>query len=264
MDYLVDLKTILQRLHWLIFIVWWAEDLQFSPGTFCHHQAAKLAMAAAIASSLIRQKRQAREREKANACRCASSPNICKAGDRGPCEKPSKLNVFSRVKLFGSKKRKRISRPGVLLSVISRHNTRTVIIIIIITTNNSNTTNTSILSHFKCEDLSVMAPLSKFWWYSIRNTLFDYLSINLSWSCKSIHSSMNYLTLTLKTLSPSEKCTTYSGFCCAWYYHLNKNDIQSTVSVYSIQTARSPVFETMNELDIAWPATTIPGTHHTV
>ncbi|TWW55749.1 Fibroblast growth factor 13 [Takifugu flavidus] len=60
-------------------------------------------MAAAIASSLIRQKRQAREREKNNACRCVSSPSKTK----GNCEKPSRLNVFSRVKLFGSKKRRR-------------------------------------------------------------------------------------------------------------------------------------------------------------
>ncbi|XP_016413763.1 fibroblast growth factor 13-like [Sinocyclocheilus rhinocerous] len=60
-------------------------------------------MAAAIASSLIRQKRQAREREKSNACRCVSSPNKTK----GTCEKPSRLSVFSRVKLFGSKKRRR-------------------------------------------------------------------------------------------------------------------------------------------------------------
>ncbi|TSS60348.1 Fibroblast growth factor 13 [Bagarius yarrelli] len=60
-------------------------------------------MAAAIASSLIRQKRQAREREKSNVCRCASSPNKAKSA----CEKPSRLSVFSRVKLFGSKKRRR-------------------------------------------------------------------------------------------------------------------------------------------------------------
>lgn len=66
-------------------------------------------MAAAIASSLIRQKRQAREREKNNACRCVSSPSKTK----GNCEKPSRLNVFSRVKLFGSKKRRR-RRPGLL------------------------------------------------------------------------------------------------------------------------------------------------------
>lgn len=66
-------------------------------------------MAAAIASSLIRQKRQAREREKTNACRCVSSPSKAK----GSCEKPNRLNVFSRVKLFGSKKRRR-RRPGLL------------------------------------------------------------------------------------------------------------------------------------------------------
>lgn len=75
--------------------------------------AAKLAMAAAIASSLIRQKRQAREREKSNACRCVSSPSKTK----GSCEKPSRLNVFSRVKLFGSKKRRR-RRPGLLCNFI--------------------------------------------------------------------------------------------------------------------------------------------------
>lgn len=70
-------------------------------------------MAAAIASSLIRQKRQAREREKSNACRCVSSPSKTK----GSCEKPSRLNVFSRVKLFGSKKRRR-RRPGLLCNFI--------------------------------------------------------------------------------------------------------------------------------------------------
>lgn len=70
-------------------------------------------MAAAIASSLIRQKRQAREREKSNACRCVSSPSKAK----GTCEKPSRLNVFSRVKLFGSKKRRR-RRPGLLCNLI--------------------------------------------------------------------------------------------------------------------------------------------------
>nr|XP_054328753.1 fibroblast growth factor 13 isoform X3 [Pongo pygmaeus] len=59
-------------------------------------------MAAAIASSLIRQKRQAREREKSNACKCVSSPSKGKTS----CDK-NKLNVFSRVKLFGSKKRRR-------------------------------------------------------------------------------------------------------------------------------------------------------------
>lgn len=63
-------------------------------------------MAAAIASSLIRQKRQAREREKSNACKCVNSPSKSK----GSCDK-NKLNVFSRVKLFGSKKRRR-RRPG--------------------------------------------------------------------------------------------------------------------------------------------------------
>uniref|UniRef100_A0A8C1T479 Fibroblast growth factor n=1 Tax=Cyprinus carpio TaxID=7962 RepID=A0A8C1T479_CYPCA len=77
-------------------------------------------MAAAIASSLIRQKRQAREREKSNACRCVSSPNKTK----GTCEKPSRLSVFSRVKLFGSKKRRR-RRPepqlkGIVTKLYSR------------------------------------------------------------------------------------------------------------------------------------------------
>ncbi|TRZ02499.1 hypothetical protein DNTS_000076 [Danionella cerebrum] len=80
----------------------------------------KLAMAAAIASSLIRQKRQAREREKSNACRCVSSPNKTK----GTCEKPSRLSVFSRVKLFGNKKRRR-RRPepqlkGIVTKLYSR------------------------------------------------------------------------------------------------------------------------------------------------
>ncbi|KAI4885363.1 hypothetical protein NFI96_014335, partial [Prochilodus magdalenae] len=77
-------------------------------------------MAAAIASSLIRQKRQAREREKSNACRCVSSPSKSK----GACEKPSRLSVFSRVKLFGSKKRRR-RRPepqlkGIVTKLYSR------------------------------------------------------------------------------------------------------------------------------------------------
>uniref|UniRef100_A0A8C3AWQ9 Fibroblast growth factor 13 n=1 Tax=Cyclopterus lumpus TaxID=8103 RepID=A0A8C3AWQ9_CYCLU len=77
-------------------------------------------MAAAIASSLIRQKRQAREREKSNACRCVSSPSKVK----GSCEKPGRLNVFSRVKLFGSKKRRR-RRPepqlkGIVTKLYSR------------------------------------------------------------------------------------------------------------------------------------------------
>lgn len=84
----------------------------FFSGSFCQ-SAVKLAMAAAIASSLIRQKRQAREREKTNACRCVSSPSKTK----GNCEKPSRLNVFSRVKLFGSKKRRR-RRPGLLRNFI--------------------------------------------------------------------------------------------------------------------------------------------------
>ncbi|XP_072286502.1 fibroblast growth factor 13 isoform X2 [Pyxicephalus adspersus] len=76
-------------------------------------------MAAAIASSLIRQKRQAREREKSNACKCVNSPSKGK----GNCEK-NKLNVFSRVKLFGSKKRRR-RRPepqlkGIVTKLYSR------------------------------------------------------------------------------------------------------------------------------------------------
>ncbi|XP_062855888.1 fibroblast growth factor 13a isoform X1 [Trichomycterus rosablanca] len=77
-------------------------------------------MAAAIASSLIRQKRQAREREKSNACRCTNSPSKAKS----PCEKPSRLSVFSRVKLFGNKKRRR-RRPepqlkGIVTKLYSR------------------------------------------------------------------------------------------------------------------------------------------------
>ncbi|KAA0709378.1 Fibroblast growth factor 13 [Triplophysa tibetana] len=77
-------------------------------------------MAAAIASSLIRQKRQAREREKSNVCRCVSSPNKTK----GTCEKPNRISVFSRVKLFGSKKRRR-RRPepqlkGIVTKLYSR------------------------------------------------------------------------------------------------------------------------------------------------
>ncbi|KAK5612572.1 hypothetical protein CRENBAI_011514 [Crenichthys baileyi] len=66
-----------------------------------------MSRAAAIASSLIRQKRQAREREKANACRGSSSPS----NSKGANEKPSKLNVFSRVKLFGSRKKRKRRRP---------------------------------------------------------------------------------------------------------------------------------------------------------
>lgn len=78
-----------------------------------------VAMAAAIASSLIRQKRQAREREKSNACKCVSSPSKGKTS----CDK-NKLNVFSRVKLFGSKKRRR-RRPepqlkGIVTKLYSR------------------------------------------------------------------------------------------------------------------------------------------------
>lgn len=66
-----------------------------------------MSRAAAIASSLIRQKRQAREREKANACRGSGSPS----NSKGANEKPSKLNVFSRVKLFGSRKKRKRRRP---------------------------------------------------------------------------------------------------------------------------------------------------------
>ncbi|KAL3970838.1 sorting nexin-14 [Sarotherodon galilaeus] len=68
-----------------------------------------MSRAAAIASSLIRQKRQAREREKANACRGSGSPS----NSKGANEKPSKLNVFSRVKLFGSRKKRKRRRPPV-------------------------------------------------------------------------------------------------------------------------------------------------------
>uniref|UniRef100_UPI0037E93041 fibroblast growth factor 13b isoform X1 n=1 Tax=Semicossyphus pulcher TaxID=241346 RepID=UPI0037E93041 len=66
-----------------------------------------MSRAAAIASSLIRQKRQAREREKANAGRGGGSPS----NSKGTNEKPSKLNVFSRVKLFGSRKKRKRRRP---------------------------------------------------------------------------------------------------------------------------------------------------------
>ncbi|XP_078544749.1 fibroblast growth factor 13 isoform X3 [Lissotriton helveticus] len=78
-------------------------------------------MAAAIASSLIRQKRQAREREKSNAGKCvSSSPSKSKGGT---CEK-NKLNVFARVKLFGSTKRRK-KRPepqlkGIVTKLYSR------------------------------------------------------------------------------------------------------------------------------------------------
>ncbi|CAL9685310.1 unnamed protein product [Knipowitschia caucasica] len=66
-----------------------------------------MSRAAAIASSLIRQKRQAREREKQNQCRGSTSPS----NSKGANEKPSKLNVFSRVKLFGSRKKRKRKRP---------------------------------------------------------------------------------------------------------------------------------------------------------
>lgn len=82
----------------------------FQPGRTASLHAAGLSSmsrAAAIASSLIRQKRQAREREKANACRGSSSPS----NSKGANEKPSKLNVFSRVKLFGSRKKRKRRRP---------------------------------------------------------------------------------------------------------------------------------------------------------
>uniref|UniRef100_A0A3B4B2H9 Fibroblast growth factor n=1 Tax=Periophthalmus magnuspinnatus TaxID=409849 RepID=A0A3B4B2H9_9GOBI len=66
-----------------------------------------MSRAAAIASSLIRQKRQAREREKQNQCRGSGSPS----NSKGANDKPSKLNVFSRVKLFGSRKKRKRKRP---------------------------------------------------------------------------------------------------------------------------------------------------------
>ncbi|TTW73464.1 Fibroblast growth factor 13 [Bagarius yarrelli] len=71
-------------------------------------QIAKLATAAAIASSLIRQKRQARERERerekekekekerAKAARCSPTRST------GTCEKPSRLNLFSRLGADGT------------------------------------------------------------------------------------------------------------------------------------------------------------------
>lgn len=65
-----------------------------------------MSRAAAIASSLMRQKRQAREREKASACLGGDGAND--GGD-------GKLNVFARVNLFGArKKRKRRRPPGEL------------------------------------------------------------------------------------------------------------------------------------------------------
>ncbi|XP_061559522.1 fibroblast growth factor 13-like isoform X2 [Phycodurus eques] len=59
-----------------------------------------MSRAAAIASSLMRQKRQAREREKASTCR----------GD-GNDGGSSKLNVFARVNLFGGRKKRKRRRP---------------------------------------------------------------------------------------------------------------------------------------------------------
>ena len=68
-----------------------------------------MSRAAAIASSLIRQKRQAREREKArDQVRGTGSPSNNKGAGT---EKPSKLSVFSRVKLFGSRKKRKRRRP---------------------------------------------------------------------------------------------------------------------------------------------------------
>ncbi|MCJ8742126.1 hypothetical protein PDJAM_G00078670 [Pangasius djambal] len=110
---------------WPFGIMTWHES-----GADLHLQIAKLATAAAIASSLIRQKRQARERERererekekekerAKAARCSPTRST------GTCEKPSRLNLFSRVKLFGSKKRKR-RRPepqlkGIVTKLCSR------------------------------------------------------------------------------------------------------------------------------------------------
>lgn len=84
---------------------------ELSPPTGTHSLVSlhrgNMSRAAAIASSLIRQKRQAREREKANACRGSGSPS----NSKGTNEKPSKLNVFSRVKLFGSRKKRKRRRP---------------------------------------------------------------------------------------------------------------------------------------------------------
>ncbi|XP_063169656.1 fibroblast growth factor 13 isoform X2 [Candoia aspera] len=73
-------------------------------------------MAAAIASSLIRQKRQAREREKANACKCVNSPSKSKTS----CADKKKLSVFSRVKLFGSKKRRRRKPEPQLKGIVTK------------------------------------------------------------------------------------------------------------------------------------------------
>ncbi|XP_026541104.1 fibroblast growth factor 13 isoform X2 [Notechis scutatus] len=73
-------------------------------------------MAAAIASSLIRQKRQAREREKSNACKCVNSPSKSKTS----CGDKKKLSVFSRVKLFGSKKRRRRKPEPQLKGIVTK------------------------------------------------------------------------------------------------------------------------------------------------
>nr|XP_057943068.1 fibroblast growth factor 13-like [Doryrhamphus excisus] len=81
-----------------------------------------MSRAAAIASSLIRQKRQAREREKATTCRGGGSPS------KGANEhESSPLSVFSRVKLFGSRKKRKRRRPpepqlkGIVTRLCSRH-----------------------------------------------------------------------------------------------------------------------------------------------
>lgn len=105
-----DVSSVKDPLKEIVLWKRWGNGFVSSESFGC--RTVKLAMAAAIASSLIRQKRQAREREKSNACRCVSSPNKTK----GTCEKPSRLSVFSRVKLFGSKKRRR-RRPGLMLPV---------------------------------------------------------------------------------------------------------------------------------------------------
>uniref|UniRef100_A0A3B1J3R3 Fibroblast growth factor n=1 Tax=Astyanax mexicanus TaxID=7994 RepID=A0A3B1J3R3_ASTMX len=77
----------------------------------CRQTQSKLATAAAIASSLIRQRRQARQR--------ASGTEPI-----GACEKNTRLSLFSRVKLFSSKKKKR-RRPepqlkGIVTKLYSR------------------------------------------------------------------------------------------------------------------------------------------------
>ncbi|XP_051903017.1 fibroblast growth factor 13-like isoform X1 [Hippocampus zosterae] len=60
-----------------------------------------MSRAAAIASSLMRQKRQARERERASACL---------DGDAAAAA-AGKLNVFARVNLFGARKKRKRRRP---------------------------------------------------------------------------------------------------------------------------------------------------------